>query len=94
MHLNRAEDKKMAIPVTVVVYLSADKATGIENAAQMQIFFPENVQFSLSDSPIYMGNLKWKFGALALCSMISWVRVKVHITKRIVGAIAFLHDAL
>lgn len=48
----------------VIAYLSANKATSIENPAQMQIFFPENVQFSLSEGLIY--NLKWKCGALDL----------------------------
>lgn len=60
------EDKKIAISMAVIAYLSANKATSIENLAQMQIFFPENMQFSLSEGPIYISNLKWKFGALDL----------------------------
>lgn len=36
-------DKKVAVSVAVSACLSADKATSIENPAQMQIFFPENV---------------------------------------------------
>lgn len=37
--------KKVAVSVAVTACLSANKATSIENPAQMQIFFPENVQF-------------------------------------------------
>lgn len=37
--------KKVAVSVAVSVCSSANKATSIENPPQMQIFFPENVQF-------------------------------------------------
>ena len=60
------EDKKIAVSMAVMAYLGANKATSIENPTQMQIFLPENLQFSLSEGPIYIGNLKWKFGALDL----------------------------
>lgn len=60
------EDKKIAVLLAVIAYLSAHKVTNIENPAQMQTFIPENVQFSLTKGPIHVGNLKWKFGALGL----------------------------
>lgn len=60
------EDKKIAVLLAVIAYLSANKATNIENPAQMQTFIPETVQFSLTEDPIHVGNLKWKFGALDL----------------------------
>lgn len=60
------EDKKIAVLLAVIAYLSANKATNIENPAQMQTFIPENVQFSLTEGPIHVGSLKWKFGALDL----------------------------
>lgn len=37
--------KKVAVSVAVTACLSANKATSVENPAQMQIFFSENVQF-------------------------------------------------
>lgn len=37
--------KEVAVSVAITACLSTNKATSVENHAQMQIFFPENVQF-------------------------------------------------
>lgn len=57
--------------MAVIAYLSANRTTSIENPAQMQIIFLSlaNVQFSLSEGSVYIGNLKWRFWALDLMQL-------------------------
>lgn len=43
--------KKMAVSVAVTACSSANKTTSFENPPQMQIFFPENVQFIWVKAP-------------------------------------------